>query len=71
PLAKPDEPIAGSVGKRKMDMGFVDDPSAGKNSRCDWTQILVPGELNSNLSADIPSEARFDLSRYAREVLAV
>jgi hypothetical protein len=69
-LAKPDELIAGSVAKRKMDIGFVDDPSAGKNSRCDWTQILVPGELKSNLSADTSSEARLDLGRYAREVLA-
>ncbi|KAK4243176.1 hypothetical protein C7999DRAFT_44951 [Corynascus novoguineensis] len=70
PLAKPGEPIAGSVAKRKMDIGFVDDPNAGKNSRCDWTQILVPGELKSNPSADTPSEARLDLGRYAREVLA-
>jgi hypothetical protein len=48
----------------------VDDLNAGKNSRYDWTQILVPGEPKSNLSADIPSEARLDLGRYAREVLA-
>jgi hypothetical protein len=34
PLAKPDEPIAGSVGKRKMDIGFIDDPRAGKDSKC-------------------------------------
>ncbi|KAL2168265.1 hypothetical protein VTG60DRAFT_233 [Thermothelomyces hinnuleus] len=53
-----------------MDIGFVDDPSAGKNSRCHWTQILVPGELKSNPSADTPSEARLDLGRYTREVLA-
>jgi hypothetical protein len=32
PLAKPDELIAGSVGKWKMDIGFVDDPSARKTS---------------------------------------
>jgi hypothetical protein len=70
PLAKPNEPIAGSVGKRKMDIGFVDDPKAGKDSRCHWSQILVPGELKSNPSADRPSEARLDLGRYAREVLA-
>jgi hypothetical protein len=69
-LAKPDEPIAGSVGKRKMDIGFVDDPKAGKDSRCHWSQILVPGELKSNPSADRPSEARLDLGRYAREVFA-
>ncbi|KAK4197016.1 hypothetical protein QBC40DRAFT_342334 [Triangularia verruculosa] len=70
PLAKPNEPIAGSVGKRKIDVGFVDDPSAGKDSRCHWSQILVPGELKSNPSADRLSEARLDLGRYAREVLA-
>ncbi|KAK4095776.1 hypothetical protein N658DRAFT_570173 [Parathielavia hyrcaniae] len=63
PLAKPNETIAGSVGKRKMDIGFVDDPSAGKDSRCHWSQILVPGELKSNPSADRPSEARLDLGR--------
>lgn len=70
PLSKPDNPIAGSVGKRKMDIGFVDDPGAGKHSKCHWSQILVPGELKSNPSADIPSEAHLDLGRYAREVLA-
>ena len=30
----------------------------------------MPGELKSNPSADRPSEARLDLGRYAREVLA-
>jgi hypothetical protein len=69
-LAKPDEPIAGSVGKRRMDIGFVDDSNAGKDLRCHWSQILVPGELKSNPSADRNSEARLDLGRYAREVLA-
>ncbi|EXK78558.1 hypothetical protein FOQG_16775 [Fusarium oxysporum f. sp. raphani 54005] len=70
PLAKPNEPIDGSVGKRKMDVGFVNDPQAVKNSRCHWSQILVPGELKSNPSADKASEAWLDLGRYAREVLA-
>ncbi|RMJ01691.1 hypothetical protein CDV36_015615 [Fusarium kuroshium] len=70
PLAKPNKPIGGSVGKRKMDVGFVNDPQAGKNSRCHWSQILVPGELKSNPSADKASEAWLDLGRYAREVLA-
>lgn len=69
-LAKnPDQPIAGSVGKRKMDIGFVDNLSAVNDSRCDC-QMLVPGELKSNPSADRPSEAWLDLGRYAREVLA-
>ncbi|RMD42513.1 hypothetical protein DV735_g2633, partial [Chaetothyriales sp. CBS 134920] len=70
PLAKPNKPIDGSVGKRKLDVGFVNDPQAGKDSRCHWSQILVPGELKSNPSADKASEAWLDLGRYAREVLA-
>ncbi|KAH6869569.1 hypothetical protein B0T10DRAFT_418334 [Thelonectria olida] len=70
PLAKPNEPIDGSVGKRKMDVGFVKDPEARKDTRCHWSQILVPGELKSNPSADKASEAWLDLGRYAREVLA-
>ncbi|KAL2019742.1 hypothetical protein VTK56DRAFT_9186 [Thermocarpiscus australiensis] len=69
PLAKPNEPITGSVGIWKIDISFVDDPSAGKDLRCYWSQILVPGELKSNLSANRPSKARLDLGRYAREVL--
>ncbi|KAJ4310487.1 hypothetical protein N0V84_010943 [Fusarium piperis] len=63
PLAKPHQPIDGSVAKRKMDVGFVDDPQAGKDSRCQWSQILVPGELKSNPSADKASEAWLDLGR--------
>ncbi|SPQ24624.1 97c9ee06-2340-46e8-9cfe-007cd5817b15 [Thermothielavioides terrestris] len=70
PLAKPNESITGSVAQRKIDVGFVDDPKAGKNSRCHWSQILVPGELKSNPSTDIPSKARLDIGRYAREVFA-
>ncbi|KAH7137548.1 hypothetical protein EDB81DRAFT_70458 [Dactylonectria macrodidyma] len=70
PLAKPNEPIDGSTGKRKMDVGFVNDAEARKDSRCHWSQILVPGELKSNRSADKASEAWLDLGRYAREVLA-
>ncbi|KAH6646842.1 hypothetical protein BKA67DRAFT_525584 [Truncatella angustata] len=70
PLAKPNEPIDGSTAKRKMDIGFARNPDANTTSRCHWSQILVPGELKSNLSADKPSEAWLDLGRYAREVLA-
>ncbi|KAL2886391.1 hypothetical protein HOO65_060221 [Ceratocystis lukuohia] len=70
PLAKPNEPIDGSIGKRKMDVGFVNVPAARKDSRCHWSQILVPGELKSNRSADKASESWLDLGRYAREVLA-
>ncbi|KAI8966288.1 hypothetical protein F5Y11DRAFT_309959 [Daldinia sp. FL1419] len=70
PLARPNEPIDGSIAKRKMDVGFVNDSKARKDSRCHWSQILVPGELKSNPSADKASEAWLDLGRYAREVLA-
>ena len=70
PLAKPNQPIDGSVGKRKIDVGYVNDPKARKDSRCHWSQILVPGELKSNPSADIRSESWLDIGRYAREVLA-
>ncbi|KAI1322072.1 hypothetical protein F5Y16DRAFT_413488 [Xylariaceae sp. FL0255] len=69
-LAKPNNYINGFIGKRKMDIGFVNEPKAGKDSRCHWSQILVPGELKSNRSADIASEAWLDLGRYIREVLA-
>ncbi|ROT35341.1 hypothetical protein SODALDRAFT_283661 [Sodiomyces alkalinus F11] len=70
PLAKPNEPIHGSVGRRKMDIGFMNDAQAQKDSRCHWSQVLVAGELKSNPSADKASEAWLDLGRYAREVLA-
>ena len=68
PLAKPNKPIQGSTGERKLDVGFVNDTNAGKDSRCHWSQILVPGELKSNPSADTASKAWLDLGRYAREV---
>ena len=70
PLSQPYQPIQGSTADRKLDVGFVDDPSAGVDSKCRWSQILVPGELKSNPLADIASKAWLDLGRYAREVLA-
>ncbi|KAL8410360.1 hypothetical protein RB596_000174 [Gaeumannomyces avenae] len=70
PLAQLNKPIQGSTGKRKLDVGLVDDPDAGKDSRCRWSQILVPGKLKSNRSADIALKAWLDLGRYARKVFA-
>ncbi|PVH98640.1 hypothetical protein DM02DRAFT_681826 [Periconia macrospinosa] len=70
PLAQPHQPVQGSTADRKLDVGFVDDPSAGVDSKCHWSQILVPGELKSNPSADKASKAWLDLGRYAREVFA-
>ncbi|CAG7957260.1 unnamed protein product [Penicillium salamii] len=70
PLAQPNKPVQGSTAERKLDIGFVNDTSAGKDTRCQWSQILVPGELKSNPAADTASKAWLDLGRYAREVLA-
>ncbi|KAK3371889.1 hypothetical protein B0H63DRAFT_550189 [Podospora didyma] len=70
PLAQPNKPIQGSTADRKLDVGFVDDPKAGKDSKCHWSHILVPGELKSNPAADIAGKAWLDIGTYAREVLA-
>ncbi|KAJ6019364.1 hypothetical protein N7522_001431, partial [Penicillium canescens] len=70
PLAQPNKPAQGSTAERKLDIGFVSDTGAGKDTRCQWSQILVPGELKSNPAADTASKAWLDLGRYAREVLA-
>jgi hypothetical protein len=57
PLAQPHQSLQGSTGDRKLDIGFVDDPSAGADSKCHWKQILVLGELKSNPLADVASKA--------------
>jgi hypothetical protein len=64
------KPLQGSTAERKLDVGFVEDPSAGQDSKRYWSHILVPGELKSNPSADTSSKAWLDLGRYAREVAA-
>lgn len=69
PLAQPNKPIQGSTAERKLDVGFVSDINAGKNTRCQWSDILVPGELKRNPAADTASKAWLDLGRYAREIL--
>ena len=48
PLAQPNQPLQGSTADRKLDIGFVDDPNAGVNSKCQWSHILIPGELKSS-----------------------
>ncbi|EEH33159.1 hypothetical protein PAAG_04212 [Paracoccidioides lutzii Pb01] len=70
PLAQPSQPLQGSVAERKLDVGFVDDLTATEDSRCLWSQILVPGGLKNDPKYDRKSGAWFDLGRYAREVLA-
>ncbi|KAI0514649.1 hypothetical protein F5B22DRAFT_226061 [Xylaria bambusicola] len=70
PLAQPDTPLEGSVAKRKLDVGLVDDPKADKAraGKYHWSHILVPGELKSNSNDDIASKAHLDIARYVREV---
>ncbi|OAA64234.1 Protein kinase-like domain protein [Niveomyces insectorum RCEF 264] len=68
-LAQPNRAIQGSTGERKLDIGFVDGSKATDNSRYHWRQILIPGELKSNPSADTNAEAWLDIGRYAREIL--
>ncbi|KGQ01016.1 hypothetical protein PAAG_12328 [Paracoccidioides lutzii Pb01] len=70
PLAQPSQPLQRSVAERKLDVGFVDDLMATKDSRCHWSQILVPRELKNDPKYNRKSGAWFDLGRYAREVLA-
>ncbi|KAI1181733.1 hypothetical protein F5B17DRAFT_243669 [Nemania serpens] len=68
PLAQPDTPLEGSVARRKLDVGFVDDPKADKAAKYHWSHILVPGELKSNPNDDTASKARLDIARYVKEV---
>ncbi|KAI1109557.1 hypothetical protein F5Y14DRAFT_444609 [Nemania sp. NC0429] len=68
PLAQPDTPLDGSVAKRKLDVGLVDDPKADRAGKYHWSHILVPGELKSNPSEDTASKAHLDIARYVKEV---
>ncbi|KGQ01530.1 hypothetical protein PAAG_11767 [Paracoccidioides lutzii Pb01] len=65
PLAQPSQPLQGSVTERKLDISFVNDMTATEDSRCHWSQVLVPGELKNDLKYDRKSGAWFDLGRYA------
>ncbi|KAI1354763.1 hypothetical protein F5Y01DRAFT_238943 [Xylaria sp. FL0043] len=68
PLAQPDTPLEGSVARRKLDVGLVDDPTADKAGKYHWSHILVPGELKSNANDDTASKAHLDIARYVKEV---
>ncbi|KAF1935423.1 hypothetical protein EJ02DRAFT_439252 [Clathrospora elynae] len=70
PLAQPHQPLQGSTATRKLDIGFVNNPNAGVDSKCRWSQILVPRELKSNPLADKASQAWLDLGWYTREVFS-
>ncbi|TFB01126.1 hypothetical protein CCMA1212_006701 [Trichoderma ghanense] len=60
----------GSVAERKLDIGVVVDLPVENDFPYSWSQVLVPGELKSNPSAGIVSNAWRDLTRYVIEVLA-
>ena len=68
-LAQPCKPLQGSTAKRKLDIGFINDPNAGKDPEYHWLQVLVPGELKSNPAANTASSTWLNLGRYARKVL--
>ena len=71
-VTTPNKPIPGSVSRRKLDVGFVNNASDKcKNEdepTFDWSHILIPGELKSNPREDNYSSTWCDISRYAREV---
>ncbi|KAI0443368.1 hypothetical protein F4803DRAFT_313051 [Xylaria telfairii] len=68
PLALPDTPLEGSVARRKLDFGLVDNPKADKAGKYYWLHVLVPGELKSNPYDDRASKAHFDIAKYVKEV---
>ncbi|KIW76742.1 hypothetical protein Z517_09186 [Fonsecaea pedrosoi CBS 271.37] len=69
-LAQPNKVVQGSVADRKLDVAFLACPKTEEGFRHTWWDILIPGELKSNPSADAPGKAWLDLGTYAREVLA-
>ena len=76
PFAQPNKPLNksqdGTAAVRKLDVGFMDIGSvkARSNTKYSWSQVLVAGELKSNVNKDILSQAWLDLGKYAREVFA-
>ncbi|KAI1466569.1 uncharacterized protein F4812DRAFT_460838 [Daldinia caldariorum] len=68
-LVQPNQPIQGSTAERKIDVGFVSSSEVIRRGKCHWSQMLIPGELKSNPSADTASKTWLDIGRYVREVL--
>ncbi|KAH6607062.1 hypothetical protein Trco_003375 [Trichoderma cornu-damae] len=74
-LLQPRRPPKGSVGKRSMDIGFVNNDFTHQLNmrRADkycWSHVLVPGELQSNPAADTSTEAWISLAMYVQEVFS-
>ncbi|KAF2174644.1 hypothetical protein K469DRAFT_648111 [Zopfia rhizophila CBS 207.26] len=73
-ITTPNKPIPGSVSKRKLDIGLAYNPNNkledSDRQSCDWSHILIPGELKSNPREDNYSSTWLDLLRYAREIFS-
>ncbi|KAK1843023.1 hypothetical protein CCHR01_14328 [Colletotrichum chrysophilum] len=67
-LVEPNQPIQGSTAESKLDVGLVHHVDGRCESHAHWQDVLVPGELKRNPSADTISKAWLDLGRYAKEV---
>ncbi|KAI0122424.1 hypothetical protein F4814DRAFT_408678 [Daldinia grandis] len=70
PLVQLNKPIQGYTAEPKIDVGFTSSNEAIRGGKCHWSQILIPGELKSNPSADATSKEWLDIGRYVREVLS-
>ncbi|CAD6454337.1 86454505-3836-429b-94a0-5ea2f7e49227 [Sclerotinia trifoliorum] len=64
-VATPNQPIPGSVAKRKLDIGLI---YSSSDEALNWSQILVPGELKSNRAEDNHRHTWLGLMKYVREV---
>lgn len=42
---EPNSLISGSIGQRKMDVGFIYDTKIEKGAQHYWSKVLIPGEL--------------------------
>ncbi|KAL3428936.1 hypothetical protein BDV09DRAFT_190559 [Aspergillus tetrazonus] len=67
-LARPSQPLQGSIASRKLDVAIVCHGQTKPQQRTHWSQVLVPGELKSNPDLDTVSKTWRDLGRYVREV---
>ena len=67
-FALPNKTLQPSTARRKLDVGFVEHPKVDKH--CNWSHILVAGELKRNPTADIPSGSWLDLGTHVREMFA-
>ncbi|KAB8069840.1 hypothetical protein BDV29DRAFT_182013 [Aspergillus leporis] len=72
-LTQPNRPLEGSTAERKLDTGIVYNSNSTNQTtnqtKYEWSQVLVLGELKCNPKEDTASKTWRDLGRYAREVL--